>query len=219
MKYKAVIFDLDGTLLDTLEDLALSFNYVLYMYGKTPRKAEEYKYLVGEGANALLVKILPDLNDEEIKQARKMFETHYEKQFDKNTKVYTDISKVLTFFQARGYKLAILSNKPNNFTKKCALKYLRTWQFDAVYGIREGIARKPDAAGVVEILKELHVDSHECIFIGDTKIDMLTAKNSNMDSIGVLWGFRDETELREHGAKYIVENPKDIIKLISNIQN
>lgn len=217
--YKAVIFDLDGTLLDTLEDLAISFNYVLYKYGKTPRETEEYKYLVGEGANALLVKILPDLNDEEIKQALKIFETHYEKQFDKNTKVYTDISKVLTFFRARGYKLAILSNKPNNFTKKCALKYLRAWKFDAVYGIREGITRKPDAAGVAEILKELHVDSQECIFIGDTKIDMLTAKNSNMDSIGVLWGFRDELELREHGAKYIVKDPKDIIKLISRLQN
>jgi phosphoglycolate phosphatase len=217
--YKAVIFDLDGTLLDTLEDLALSFNYVLYMYGKTPRKTEEYKYLVGEGTNALLMKILPDFNEEEIEQARKIFEKYYEKQFDKNTRLYTDINKVLTFFQARGYKLAVLSNKPNNFTKKCALKYLRAWNFDVVYGIREGIARKPDAAGVVEILKELHVDAHECIFIGDTKIDMLTAKNSNMDSIGVLWGFRDELELREHGAKYIVEHPKDIIKLISRLQN
>ncbi len=144
-----------------------------------------------------------------------LFEKHYAKQFDKNTQIYENISKVLTFFQAREIKMAILSNKPNSFTKKCVIKYLRDWKFDAVYGIRDGIPRKPSEAGVIEILKELSVEADEAIFIGDTGIDIMTAKNAKMESIGVLWGFRDEDELVRHGATCIAKNPIDIIKIVS----
>ena len=113
--------------------------------------------------------------------------------------------------------MAILSNKPNSFTKLCAIKYLRNWNFDAVYGIRDNIPRKPDPAGAKEIMKELHVKSQECLFIGDTKIDMITAKSAGIDSIGVLWGFRDKDELEKNGANYIVESPELAIKLIDKI--
>ena len=212
---KAVVFDLDGTLLDTLEDIAISCNYVLEHYGQTSRKVEEYRLLVGQGAVQLLHDLLPALSQKEQEEAMMLFEKHYAKQFDKNTQIYENISKVLTFFQAREVKMAILSNKPNSFTKKCVMKYLRDWKFDAVYGIRDGIPRKPNEAGVVEILKELNVEAQEAIFIGDTSIDMMTAKNAKMDSIGVLWGFRDEDELVRHGATYIAKHPIDIIKIVS----
>ncbi len=214
MRKKVIIFDLDGTLLDTLEDIAISVNYVLEQYGKKPIEVQKYRYLVGSGAMKLIEDVLPNENQESIKKALSIFERHYAKQYDKNTKLYNGISKLLTFLQKRGVKMAILSNKPDSFTKLCALKYLRDWKFEAVYGIRDGVPRKPDAAGANEILKELKLEPQDAFFMGDTKIDMITAKNANIDSIGVLWGFRDEKELMENGAKLIVKSPEDAIKSI-----
>lgn len=213
--YKAVIFDLDGTLLDTLTDIAISANHVLENYNKSPLPVEDYNLLVGQGAAQLFKDLLPQLSKKEQKDALALFEKHYAKQFSVNTKIYEGIGKVLTFLQVRGIKIAVLSNKPNSFTKKCVIKYLNNWKFEAVYGIREGITRKPDSAGVVEILKELEVHANETLFVGDTKVDMLTAKNSNMDSIGVLWGFRKKEELVEYGATFIAKKPIDMIKIIS----
>lgn len=203
--------------MDTLEDIAISTNYVLEKFGKKPIPLENYRYLVGEGALKLMQDILPDASEEDVKKALGMYEKHYATQYDKNTKLYDGISKLLTFLQKRGFKLAILSNKPNSFTKLCAVKYLRNWTFEAVYGIREGIPRKPDPKGVQEIMKELQIEPRECMFVGDTKIDMLTAKNAGIDSIGVLWGFRDRRELEENGANYIVNTPLSAIKLISGL--
>jgi len=216
--YKAVIFDLDGTLLDTITDIAISCNYVLEKYNHSPLPIEDYKILVGQGASQLFKDLLPKLSLEEQNNALALFENYYAKEFSKNTKLYKDINKVLTYFQIKNIKMAILSNKPNSFTKKCALKYLKNWKFDAVYGIREGIERKPNPAGVIEILKELDVKAEDTLFVGDTKVDMLTAKNSNMDSIGVLWGFREKEELINNGAKFIVKDPIEIIKLINTKQ-
>ena len=211
---KAVIFDLDGTLLDTLEDIAISCNFVLESFHKSPLPKEDYNLLVGQGAKQLLKDVLPELSSLEQVKALELFEKHYKNQLSKNTKIYEGISKVLSFLQVKGIKMAILSNKPNAFTKICALKYLKKWNFDAVYGIREGIERKPHQAGVLEILKELQVKPCEAIFVGDTKVDMLTAQNSHMPSIGVLWGFRPKDELVENGATYIAQNPKEIIKIV-----
>lgn len=217
--YKAVIFDLDGTLLDTLEDIGISCNYVLSQYKKSPRPIEDYKFLVGQGASRLLKNILPELSELEHKRARALFEEHYNEQYDKHTKPYENINKVLTFLQARGYKMAILSNKPNIFTKKCVYKYLSAWTFEAAYGIREGIPRKPNRAGVDAILEELHVKENECLYVGDTDTDMLTAKAANLTSIGVLWGFREKEELLSSGAKYIVKEPNELIKLVATIES
>jgi len=213
---KAVIFDLDGTLLDTLEDIAISCNFVLESFNKNPLPIEDYNLILGQGATQLFKDLLPDLSQDKQLKALSIFEKHYAKQFDKNTQIYDDVSKVLTFFQMKNIKMAVLSNKPNAFTKKCVMKYLHDWKFDAVYGIREGIPKKPSEAGVIEILKELQVESNEAIFIGDTKVDMQTAKNANMDSIGVLWGFRGEKELVEHGATHIAKNPIELIKKVDN---
>lgn len=212
---KAVIFDLDGTLLDTLKDIATSSNYVLEHYGKSPLPVEDFKLLIGQGAAQLFIDLLPDLSTQKHKEAKELFEKHYATQFDKNTKIYENINKMLTFFQVKGIKMAILSNKPNTFTKKCVFKYLRNWKFDVVYGIRDGIPRKPDPAGAIEILKELEIEPKEALFVGDMKIDMITGNSANMTTVGVLWGFREREELIEHGAKYIVNDPIEIIKLVS----
>jgi len=217
VRKKVIIFDLDGTLLDTLEDIAISVNYVLSKYKKEPIEVEKYRYLVGSGALKLIQDVLPQESEESIKNALSIFEKHYATQYDKNTKLYDGIAKLLTFLQKRGVKMAILSNKPDSFTKLCAIKYLRNWKFEAVYGIRDGVPRKPDPAGALEIMKELHVEPKECLYMGDTKTDMITAKSANIDSIGVLWGFRDKEELEQNGAKYIAISPSETIKMLSKI--
>jgi len=219
VRKKVIIFDLDGTLLDTLEDIAFSVNYVLSKYKKEPIEVEKYRYLVGSGALKLIQDVLPQESEESIKNALSIFEKHYATQYDKNTKLYDGIAKLLTFLQKRGVKMAILSNKPDSFTKLCALKYLRNWKFEAVYGIRDGVPRKPDPAGAFEIMRELHVEPKECLYMGDTKTDMITAKSADIDSIGVLWGFREKEELEQNGAKYISTSPADTIKLISCIES
>ena len=219
MRLKAAIFDLDGTLMDTLEDIAVSVNKVLKDFGKEPVELDKFRYLVGEGAKTLMQKVLPEEDEKTQKEAHLLFEKYYAKEYDKNTKLYDGIDKLLTFLQTRGYKMAIISNKPDSFTKLCAVKYLRKWKFDAVYGIREGVPKKPDPAGVFDIFKDLSVKAEECLYFGDTAIDMITAKNAGIEnSIGVLWGFRDEKELRENGAKYIVKTPKDTLKLVVDIE-
>ncbi len=214
---KAIIFDLDGTLLDTLEDIAISCNHVLEHFGTAPLEVKEYKELLGQGASKLVQDLLPTLSKQEHENALVVFEKHYTKQFTKHTKMYENINKMLTFFQVRGIKMAILSNKPNSFTKKCVTKYLNKWDFSAVYGIREGVPRKPDPAGAYEILKELQVEPSECLFVGDMNIDMMTANSAGIASIGVLWGFSDEENLASHGADFIVNNPEDIIHLFEII--
>lgn len=214
---KAIIFDLDGTLLDTLEDIATSGNFALSQLGFEPQAISDYRYFVGEGVRKLFENIFVASPQSEavLDQAIAFFEQHYATQYQQNTKVYEGVSKMLTFLQKRGYMMAILSNKPDSFTKKCALKYLRQWDFKAVYGARESVPRKPDPQGALDIAEALHVRPEECYYVGDTMIDMKTAKSAGMHSIGVLWGFRDEEELRLHGAKHIVKDPNEIIKLLA----
>lgn len=216
---KLVIFDLDGTLLDTLEDIGISVNFVLKELGYNQIALENFRYLVGEGTKVLMQKAMPDADEEKIQKALSLFEEHYNKQYAQNTKMYSDINKVLTFLTKREFHLAILSNKPHKFVKKCVLKYLDAWKFDAVYGVRENIPRKPDPAGAIEILKELDIKPQECLYVGDTSTDMITANKAGVTPIGVLWGFRDKEELLQSGAKYIVKTPAELLTLIATIES
>lgn len=216
---KAIVFDLDGTLLDTLEDIAISANFALKTLGFEEEEVSKYRYFVGEGVIKLFENIFAShpQSDDVIARAVALFESHYAVQFYKNTKLYDGVSKMLTFLQKRGFKLAILSNKPDSFTKKCALKYLRQWNFEAVYGAREGVPRKPHPQGALDVAEALHVKPQECYYVGDTMIDMQTANGAKMIAIGALWGFRDEEELRTHGAHHLCSSPTDVIKLLSTI--
>jgi len=216
---KAIIFDLDGTLLDTLEDIAISANFALTSLGFQAEENKKYRYFVGEGVFKLFENIFAShpQSQDTIQKAVSLFESHYAKQFNQNTKLYDGISKMLSFLQKRGFKMAILSNKPDSFTKMCAIKYLRQWQFDVVYGAREGIPRKPHPNSALEISTLLQVDPNECYYLGDTMIDMQTANSAGMIALGALWGFREEAELREHGAKYIIKTPSEVIKLLAEV--
>jgi phosphoglycolate phosphatase len=216
---KAIIFDLDGTLLDTLEDISISANFALISLGFQAQEREKYRYFVGEGVFKLFENIFAsDPQDKEtIQKAVTLFEGHYAKQFNQNTKLYDGISKMLSFLQKRGFKMAILSNKPDSFTKLCAIKYLREWKFDVVYGAREGVPRKPHPKGALDIVELLHVKPEECYYLGDTMIDMQTANSAGMIALGALWGFREEAELREYGAKHLMKIPSEVIKLLAEI--
>lgn len=214
---KAIVFDLDGTLLDTLDDIAISANFALKTLGFKEEEVLKYRYFVGEGVIKLFENIFatsPQSN-EVISQAVALFESHYAKQFHQNTKLYEGVSKMLTFLQKRGFKMAILSNKPDSFTKMCALKYLRTWQFEVVFGAREGIPKKPHPQGALDVAEALHVKPEACYYLGDTMIDMQTATGAGMISIGALWGFRDEEELVFHGAQFLAKTPSEVIKLLA----
>lgn len=216
---KAIIFDLDGTLLDTLEDIAISANFALTTLGFNAEATEKYRYFVGEGVFKLFENIFsqtPQTQDV-IQQAVSLFESHYSKQFNQNTKLYDGVSKMLTFLQTRGFKMAILSNKPDSFTKMCAVKYLRSWNFDVVFGAREGVPRKPHPKGALDISALLDIAPDRCYYLGDTMIDMQTANNAGMIALGALWGFREENELREHGAKYLIKSPSEVIKLLAEV--
>ncbi|MDD2384456.1 MAG: HAD family hydrolase [Sulfurospirillaceae bacterium] len=214
---KAIIFDLDGTLLDTLEDIAISANYALTTLGFQAEPRGKYRYYVGEGVVKLFENIFAATPQENriIQEAVRLFEEHYTKQFNQNTKLYEGVSKMLSFLQKRGYKMAILSNKPDSFVKMCAFKYLKKWHWEVVYGARENIPRKPDPQGAFDCAQALHASPEECYYLGDTSIDMLTANQAGMIAIGVLWGFRDKDELVENGAKFIVKEPSEVIKLLA----
>ena len=216
---KAIIFDLDGTLLDTLEDIAISANDALVHLGFEAQEVQKYRYFVGEGVVKLFENIFAASPQSPaiIAEAVQRFETHYAKQFNQTTKLYEGISKMLTFLQKRGFKMAILSNKSDSFTKMCAIKYLRQWHFEAVYGARDGVPRKPHPQGALDVAEVLHVKPQECYYLGDTMIDMQTASGAGMRAIGALWGFRDEEELREHGAQHLVKTPSELIKLLAEI--
>ncbi len=214
---KAFIFDLDGTLLDTIEDISISCNHVLKEFKRAPLELSEYKRIVGKGSSQLFKDLLSNLSDKEYAKAKEIFEKHYKIQFKSHTKIYPEINKLLTFLKTKGYKLAILSNKPDSFVKLCAYIYLGEWEFDAVYGIGEGKKPKPDPSNVTKILKELQVQPNEAIFVGDTEIDVECAKRADMRSIGVAWGFREKSVLIESGADYIVDTPKDLIKMVGKL--
>ena len=215
-KYKAVVFDLDGTLLDTLEDLADSMNTVLKNAGFPAHPVSSYKYFVGEGMDVLVRKSLPpDAGDPETRLiCLRSLREEYKKNWKKKTKPYQGIPELLTRLAARKIPMAILSNKPRHFTELTVKELLGNWRFEIILGAREGIPNKPAPDSALEIAEKLGLKPEECLFLGDTSIDMKTAAASGMYPVGALWGFRDEKELIESGAVQIVKKPEDIVNFV-----
>jgi len=216
LKFKAAIFDLDGTLLDTLQDLADAMNQVLESQGCTIHETEKYKYYLGNGAYNLVKRSLPADKREEsyIKYCQALFKEEYGKRWANTTKPYEGIAELLDRFTALSYKLAVLSNKPHEFTILMVKSLLSRWNFDAIFGEREGVPRKPDPAGAFEISELFGISTNEFLYFGDSGTDMATAKAAGMFAVGVLWGFRSADELLENGADLLIEKPLDIFKFI-----
>ena len=211
---KTIIFDLDGTLIDSLEDIAVCMNKVLEELNLPIHKIDDYKYFVGSGVDVLVNNALKDSSQEIKNEVLEKFKKEYDQQLHAKTKPYAGIYELLDELKKLDYNLAVLSNKPHDFTVAYINYLFKDYNFKEVHGQKKEVPRKPDPIGAINIAKALNIPCSEIFFVGDTMVDMQTAKSANMKAIGVLWGFRDEKELRENGADFIVKEPLEIINII-----
>lgn len=210
-QYKTYIFDLDGTLLDTLQDLTNSVNYALRFFDMPERTRDEVRQFVGNGVRLLIERAVPTGTKDGI--TIKVFETfrnHYLEHSLDNTKPYEGIIETLAELKRRGCNLAIVSNKLQPAVTELNNRFFSQY-IDIAVGERIGIRRKPAPDMVNTVIKELGVDTDNAVYIGDSDVDIQTATNSNLPCINVLWGFRDEKFLVQHGATTLISSPKDLI--------
>lgn len=214
-KYKGIIFDLDGTLLDTLTDLSNSVNQVLLASDFPTHSKDDYRLLIGKGFKDLITRSMPDnVNEECIEKGLTQFLEIYDRDYMKETKPYDGIMELLINLQSLDIKLAVNSNKRNDYTNELIKKNFLNIHFIECFGERKDVPKKPDPTSAFELRNLMDLKSQEILYIGDSKTDIQTAKNANMDSIGVLWGFRDLKELQANGATYIAKTPEDILKIV-----
>ncbi|MBC5687575.1 HAD family hydrolase [Mediterraneibacter sp. NSJ-55] len=215
--YKACIFDLDGTLADTLESLVFSVNQTLQEMGLPFITEEQCRRFVGNGARVLIEKALLTSGEDAKSRLEEGME-RYRRIFDANCTYhvipYEGIETLLDVLKKRGMKLAVLSNKPDAQAVKVAEEVFGRGRFDQIQGQKEGVPRKPDPSAALAIAKSLGATVEETIYIGDSEVDIATGRAAKMLTIGVAWGFRGAKELKEAGAGYIVGSPDEIIKLI-----
>ncbi len=216
LQYQAVIFDLDGTLADTIQDLADATNWGLRQLGFPEYPAEDYKLMVGEGRLELCRRALPKDAVGSAERLAELMTEYYSQHYLDNTKLYPGIEELLHKLNETPVKLAVLSNKPHKFVELTVSKLCSGIDFDIVWGEHNGIARKPDPSGALEIAKRLTVPPARILYAGDTSIDMITAKKAGMFAVGVTWGFRSREELTESGADVIVDRPEQIYEFVVN---
>ncbi len=212
---KLAIFDLDGTLIDSLGDLAAAVEYALVQNGYPSNPPDSYRYFVGNGALKLIERALPAGTDEaEIKRIHGIFSARYREHCLDLTAPYDGISEMLKRLKAAGIRLAVASNKPDEFSKKIVNEVFGGGLFDTVHGKRDGVPTKPSREIVDSIMSELSIGAEETVFVGDSNVDVQTAHNSGLKCIGCAWGFRGADELRDSGADIIAYNTKDIADII-----
>ena len=209
---KAVIFDLDGTLIDSLEDIAINANKVLRQLNCPTHSLEQYKYFVGDGAKVLMQNAMPKyISKNYLEEALELFKEFYEQNLHSHTKLYNGIKPLLTNLVEQNIPLAILSNKPDKFTKLYIETLLPDIPFVVVSGQKENVEKKPHPAGALDIASKFQIEPQDIYFVGDTATDMKTAKNANMIAVGVSWGFRTIRELQENGADFILKRPEELL--------
>ena len=211
--YKCVIFDLDGTLLNTLEDLANAGNHVLEVMGFPRHETEKYKYFVGNGIPKLIERIMPDgCGDEDKERAYELFSEYYGKHCRDKTRPYEGIAEMLRKLKDSGVKTAVATNKDHGFSVELVRDFFGG-SVDMVAGRRDGFPKKPDPYAVNYILGELGIDKSDALYVGDSNVDMQTAENAGVCSCGVLWGFRTEKELTESGACHIAASAEELYRI------
>ena len=216
MGYKGVIFDLDGTLVNSLEDLADSMNSVLHDNKLPTHTLATYREFIGNGLRNLVSRSLPEGKENEILIDRfyKLMIEVYRNNLTKKTKPYDGITGLIDELVSRKIKLAVFSNKADEFTKKVVLTLLPDWHFDPIIGLTREEHKKPNPYCALQICNEFGLSKAEVIYVGDSGIDMQTANNAGIYAAGALWGFRTEEELISNGAKYLLHQPSDLIKLL-----
>lgn len=218
MRFKGVIFDLDGTLLDTLEDLADAANGMLAEHRFPTHPTEDYRYFVGDGVQMLVTRALPEnaRDPKTIEACMQTMRVHYQRHLNVKTKPYEGILDLLDQLSGRGVKMAVLTNKPTAFAQPCVDGYFRVGLFDSVIGQQDGLPRKPDPTGAIQIARGWTFDPADILYVGDTSTDMETAVGAGMMPVGALWGFRPRKELEQHGAKVVIDHPTDLLRLLES---
>jgi len=215
--YNAVMFDLDGTLLDTLTDLANATNRALEEQGFPAHPVDAYRHFVGDGVVKLMERALPPgrRDPSHVEAGRRLMRQAYAACWAENSAPYPGIKALLDKLSLTHMALAILSNKPDEFTQVMVKKLLSDWAFTRVRGALPNVPIKPDPTAALDILHELGVIPSQCLYVGDTSTDMLTAVNGGMFPVGVTWGFRDEQELIQSGAQAVLHCPDDLMALLN----
>jgi len=214
---KAIIFDLDGTLLNTLEDLADAVNRILRERGFPTHSLDAYRYFVGDGSEMLVKRALPDSTRDDgvvVRSCLDAFLRDYGQNWMVRTKPYDGVPAMLDALTGCGLKLAILSNKKDAITKKSVKALLSKWTFDAVVGQRDGVPAKPHPGAALEIAGQLRMTPEEFIYLGDSAVDMKTAVAAGMFPVGALWGFRTSEELLAGGAAVLINRPMDLLEVL-----
>jgi len=215
---RAVLFDLDGTLMDTLGDIAAAMNAVLSANGFPRHPVNAYRHFVGDGMETLVRRTVPEplsVDDAVVSRCLAAMKDEYRARMYDTTSPYPGIPELLGELAARGLALAVFSNKPDNFTREMTARYFGGTPFVRVLGLSDGIPRKPDPSGALLIAREAGISPASFLYLGDTATDMMTARGAGMVPVGAAWGFRGERELLEHGARHIVHIPWEVLRLIA----
>lgn len=219
MNYTTVIFDLDGTLTDTLDDLTNGVNYALSRFDFPKRSRDEIRSFVGNGVKRLINLSVPDGTDEETAaRVLKAFREYYPLHSMEKTKPYDGITELVSLLKNKGVKIGVVSNKTEDAVIKIVDYYFGNI-FDSVSGQVDGRPQKPAPDGVLHTMDELSADKTKTIYVGDSDVDCMTAHNASIPVIGVSWGFRDRSVLEANGADFIAENPSDIARIVSGEEN
>ncbi len=218
IKLQGLIFDLDGTLANTLEDLADSMNRVLISKGFPAHERDAYRYFVGAGVRNLVKRTLPEdkRSDDTIDKCFDLMMADYRENCFVKTRLYEGISEAVDQLKKRGVKLAVFSNKIDELTQRIVDELIGSAKFEIVLGSKPSIPIKPDPTGALLISKQLGISPENMGYIGDTKTDMITANSAGMFAIGALWGFRTKEELVENGAKKLLSHPRELLELFYN---
>ena len=216
MKIKAMIFDLDGTLLDTLQDIADSLNPALVAMGLKPHHVNEFLNFVGDGVFELVKRAVPkDYRDDwTVGKLVEGFRDNYKTFWSNRTVIYPGVSELLKELHARGIRTCVLSNKPDDFTCEMVDHYFHDHPFDFVMGHKKDFPAKPDPDSTLHILETLGVTKDQAAYIGDMHVDIETGINAGILPVGVSWGFQSAEKLREMGAKVIVDHPQELLELV-----
>ena len=214
MKTDTVIFDLDGTLLNTLEDLADSTNYAMRAFGLKERSINEVRNFVGNGVDVLIERAVEGaIPKEQELECLDVFKQHYSKNMDNKTKPYDGIMDVIKELLKRGYHIAIVSNKFDAAVKGLNVDYFEGL-FPVAIGASDTVAKKPAPDSVIKALQELHSDKERAVYVGDSDVDIMTARNSGLPCISVTWGFRDEELQRSMGTDYIIHKQDELLDVL-----
>ncbi|MGD9366457.1 MAG: HAD family hydrolase [Desulfobacteraceae bacterium] len=216
VKCRAVIFDLDGTLLDTLTDIANAANRAMAAHGYPPHPRKAYQNFIGDGAKMLITRSLPEgcRKADIIESCTRDFITDYNHHWDRATRPYTGIMELIKALKDRAFQLSVVTNKPHRFTGAMMDHYFTNTSFAAILGQQDGIPMKPHPQQALAAAEHMGVNPSACIFIGDSALDMETARRAGMLPIGAGWGFRSIQELLEAGAMTVLNHPADLLQLL-----